>query len=102
VLLLTPLAPVLDRNRAAAVVFAVLFVVSVYVQFLGAFNYPESHWETTEQSLERHPERLWDWDDNPIRHSIAAGMNCHGYAFAYELIASRLTGRSIEMKLHVQ
>ncbi len=102
VLLLTPLAPVLERHRAVAVGFAGLFALSVYVQFLGAFNYPESHWETAEQSLERHPERLWDWDDNPIRRSIAAGMNCNGYAFAYELIASRLAGRTIEMKLHVR
>jgi hypothetical protein len=102
VLLLIPLAPVLDRNRALTVAFAALFAVSVYVQFLGAFNYPESHWETPEQSVERHPERLWDWADNPIRRSIAAGMDRNGYAFAYELIASRVTGRPIEIKLHVQ
>jgi hypothetical protein len=105
VILSIPVIPILERNKPVKVAFAALFIASVYVQFLGAFNYPHSEWDAKPVSVDQRPQRLWDWRDNPIGRSIEAGIDLRGYAYALDLISSRITGRRADLKrhgLHVQ
>jgi hypothetical protein len=55
----------------AAVVAA--FIVAVWIQIIGAFNYPGGNWDGFPGAIDQHPQRLWDWKDNQIRRTWKAG-----------------------------
>ncbi len=51
-------------------------VVAVYgllIQAIGVYCYPEGRWDRLPVSVDRHPERLWDWRDNPIARTVRGG-----------------------------
>jgi hypothetical protein len=53
--------------------FGMALAWSVFVQTVGAFCYPGSRWDETPVAVGERPARLWDWKDNPIVRSLAAG-----------------------------
>ena len=53
-------------------VFILLFL-SVFVQIVGAFYYPNGGWDG-DPNIDLHPERLWDLKDTQIMRSFNAGM----------------------------
>ncbi len=73
VLLLLPALDLASRRRFLQASIGGLLVISVLIQTIGAFCYPASHWDERPVSIGARPERLWDWSDNPLSRSIAAG-----------------------------
>jgi hypothetical protein len=100
VILLVPVLAFVEKNKPAKVAFAALFTASLYVQFLGAFNYPHSEWDATPVPVDQHAERLWNWKDNPIGRSIQAGIDLKGYTFLLDVIESQFAGRPLDLKRH--
>jgi len=97
--LLTELAPplvILMAMGVAAIgrpwprrVFAALAVYSLLVQALGAFFYPNGHWDAGPPSVDMaHTARLWDWRDNPIVRTARGGF----YWEPYAVVGAALTG----------
>lgn len=52
----------------------VLLTWSIFVQFIGAFYYPNGNWDGTPQSVDQYPERLWNWNDTQIGRSFNEGI----------------------------
>lgn len=73
VLLMTPALDYIRRSLTLRAAFAALLAWSVFTQAVGAFCYPNSNWDETPAAVGRQPARLWDWRDNPISRSLAAG-----------------------------
>jgi hypothetical protein len=72
-LFLVPLWPqVRSRRPLAAVAFAAI-AVSIGIQAVGAFCYPRGNWDANPANVDWNPQRLWDWQDNPIRRTWNAG-----------------------------
>jgi hypothetical protein len=76
-------------------IFVCLLVYSVAVQFAGAFCYPNGLWDTTPISADNHPERFWDWRDNPIRRTIGGGVILKPHAI---LLEGALHGRAAAIR----
>ncbi len=83
VILLIPAISLVERARRWRLAFAVALLLSVTVQGIGVFCYPNGHWETTPVPVNRHRERFWDWRDNQIFRSAAAGPVLEPYRLAY-------------------
>ena len=60
--------------------FVVLALYSVLIQALGAFFYPNGHWDGAPQSVDGAPGRLWNWKDNPIVRTFRGGVYWEPYA----------------------
>jgi hypothetical protein len=66
------------KNRTSKSLF-IIFIISlmliwsVFVQFVGAFYYPNGNWNG-DPNVDYHPERLWDWNDTQITRTFCAGM----------------------------
>lgn len=52
-------------------VFAVLLILSVFVQITGSFYYPNGNWDGDTSPI--IGKKLWDWQDNQITRSFNAG-----------------------------
>lgn len=64
------LAPPLARvfaapkaHRTSCAVLALLVMVSVFAHASGAWTRSVMNWNVTPVSVDKHPERLWDWTD---------------------------------------
>ncbi|RMF97545.1 MAG: hypothetical protein D6734_01925 [Candidatus Schekmanbacteria bacterium] len=53
-------------------IFILFLVLSIFVQILGAFNYPAG-WNNIPQNIDKSPERNWDFLDNQILRCIKKG-----------------------------
>lgn len=87
--LLAELSPVLVLSLLRVrirVVFVALAVLSVGIQFVGAFHYPAGRWDSSPAEIDVTPARLWDIRDNPIRRDLEGGINLQGYTRAKELV----------------
>jgi hypothetical protein len=73
VLLLAPAMDLIARRAVLRWLFGLTLGVSVFLQAVGAFCYPNSKWDETPVAVGDRPERLWDWRDSPITRSLAAG-----------------------------
>ncbi len=62
----------LERRRALKAMFVAAVVFSVAVQAIGAFNY-RLRWDALPVSVDRAPQRLWDWRDNQIWRTYRDG-----------------------------
>jgi len=69
-------------------VFAVLAIYGCLVQALGIYFYPKGHWDNLPISVDQAPERAWDWRDNPIVRTAAAGPAWEPYA----IVGAALSG----------
>jgi hypothetical protein len=71
------IVPALDSILASSwqrLLFLTLLLYSSAIQFVGVFCYPRGSWESTPVSSDDHPERFWDWADNPVRRAIGGGL----------------------------
>jgi hypothetical protein len=68
--------------------FAVLALYSLLIQAIGAFFYPNGHWDAELQGLDHAAGRLWNWGDNPIGRTVRGGF----YWQPYVIVAAALTG----------
>ena len=73
VILLIPAMHLIENSRSWKHVFAAALAWSVLVQGIGAFCYPNGHWDALPQSVDARQERLWDWRDNQILRTARAG-----------------------------
>jgi hypothetical protein len=60
--------------------FATAAVYGCLIQALGVYCYPKGQWDNTPLSINEHPDRLWNWTDNPIRRTAHAGIAWEPYA----------------------
>lgn len=65
------------KNIFLISILSLLLVWSIFVQFVGAFYYPNGNWD--EGSNET--EKLWDWRDTQIKSAFNAGMVSTGNCF---------------------
>ncbi len=78
------LVPVWPRLQKAPVLRAALVlavVASLWVQWVGAFYYPNGLWDGRPQNVQVKPSRVWDWKDTEVARSFWAGR---GTAFLYD------------------
>jgi hypothetical protein len=61
------------KNIFVICTISLLLVWSVFVQFVGAFYYPNGDWDGN-PNVDQHPEKLWDWKDTQIIRTFNAGM----------------------------
>ena len=73
VLLIVPALDWISRAVSLRIAFVLLLAWSTIAQAVGAFCYPSSRWDETPVAVGERPARLWDWRDNPIARSLAAG-----------------------------
>ncbi len=85
-ILLLPAICFLEKSRPWKLVFAASLIWSVLVQGVGAFCYPNGHWDALPQTVDARPERLWDWRDNQIVRTALAGPVLLPYRIAGTLI----------------
>ena len=89
VILLIPAMSLVERSRVWNLAFASALAVSIAVQAVGAFCYPNGHWELLPQLARSHRERFWDWKDNQILRSARAGPVLEPYRLAWRFLAHR-------------
>jgi hypothetical protein len=86
VLLLIPAMRLVENARTWKIVFAASLIWSVLVQGIGAFCYPNGHWDALPQPVDARRERLWDWRDNQIWRTARAGPVLLPYRLAGRLV----------------
>ena len=86
VILMIPALRLVERSRGWKLAFASALLVSVLVQGIGVFFYPNGHWDALPESISRRRERLWDWKDNQIFRSVRAGPVLEPYQLAYSCL----------------
>jgi hypothetical protein len=95
--LLIPLFLPMTRSRALVVLFSTLLVFSVYVQFLGTFSYPRGLWDNTPTSVDEHPDRLWNWSNNPVSSAVRNGVDFQGYGRMADIISAWIKGQKPDL-----
>ena len=55
------------------VAFAATVAIALWVQVVGAFYYPAGNWDAWPVSVDREPQRCWDWSDTQVLRSWKAG-----------------------------
>jgi hypothetical protein len=85
-ILLLPALCRVENSRMWKFAFAASLIWSVLVQGIGAFCYPNGHWDALPQPVDARHERLWDWQDNQIWRTARAGP---------VLLPFRLAGRLV-------
>lgn len=83
VILMIPAMRLVESSRPWKFAFAGTLAFSIFVQSAGAFCYPNGHWDAQPQSVDQHPERLWNWRDNQILRTAAAGPVLVPYRLAW-------------------
>lgn len=61
------------HGRIRPTLVAAALVWSVTVAAIGAFNHPEGRWNNDPHDVDRHHDRLWDWQDLQIARAWRAG-----------------------------
>lgn len=67
-------------------IFWILVAYSMFIQIVGVFYYPQGDWEQYPKDLKTHKERLWNFGDNPIFRSLAAGPDLRGVYWTWYLV----------------
>jgi len=86
VILLIPAMSLIERSRSWKLAFAAALFISITVQGIGAFCYPNGHWDTQPVPVSQNRRRLWDWKDNQIFRSAAAGPVLEPYRLGYRFL----------------
>ena len=58
------------KNLFILFIFSILLIWSIFVQFVGAFYYPNGDWDGSPN----YPEKCWYWNDTQIIRSFNAGI----------------------------
>ncbi len=77
-----------ERSRALRVSLVVLVAWSCATQVVGTYYYPKGAWDSRPGSVDTYPDRLWDWQDNPIGRAVAAGIYRTPYIFAAKILGA--------------
>jgi hypothetical protein len=78
--------------------FAVLAIYGCLIQALGVYFYPKGHWDNLPVSVDQAPGRLWDWKDNPIGRTAAAGPVWEQYAIVRAALSGGTAGAAQRMR----
>jgi hypothetical protein len=62
------------KNLFIIFIFSILLIWSIFVQFVGAFYYPNGDWDGSPNNVDQHPEKCWYWNDTQIMRSFNAGI----------------------------
>lgn len=62
------------KNLFIIFIFSILLIWSIFVQFVGAFYYPNGDWNGSPNNVDLHPEKCWYWNDTQIMRSFNAGI----------------------------
>lgn len=62
------------KNLLIVCIISILLIWSVFAQLVGAFYYPNGNWDGKPQSVDSHPDRIWDIKDTQIERSFNAGI----------------------------
>jgi hypothetical protein len=97
ILLMAIGAAVIDRpwpRRA----FAALALYSMLLQGVGAFFYPNGHWDGIPEGVDSAHGRLWNWRDNPVARTVSGGL----YWQPYAVVAAAFTGglSAAQLRMH--
>lgn len=98
VVLMIPAMSLVERSRGWKLAFAGTLFVSIAVQAIGVFCYPNGHWEALPQPVGRHRERFWDWKDNQILRSARAGPVLEPYHLAWRFLTHPGTPAEQQLK----
>lgn len=60
--------------------FAAAAVYCCLIQALGVYCYPKGRWDHLPVSVDDHPERVWNWVDNPVIRTAQAGIAWEPYS----------------------
>lgn len=55
-------------------IISMLLFYSFFVQFVGAFFYPNGNWDGVPESVDTNPDRVWEIYDTQIARSFSAGI----------------------------
>jgi hypothetical protein len=78
--------------------FAVLALYSLLIQAIGAFFYPNGHWDAELQGLDHAAGRLWNWGDNPIGRTVGGGFYWQPYAIVAAALAGGIPAAQLRMR----
>jgi len=73
VILIIPAMRLVETSRLWKFTFAATLAISIVIQAIGAFCYPNGRWDSLPRSVDQAQHRLWDWRDNQIVRSASAG-----------------------------
>jgi hypothetical protein len=73
VILMIPAMRLVEASSLRKSAFGATLAFSIVVQAIGAFCYPNGHWDPLPRSVDQYQERLWDWRDNQILRSASGG-----------------------------
>ena len=65
------------KNLFIIFIFSILLIWSIFVQFVGAFYYPNGDWDGS-LNVDLYPEKCWYWNDTQIMRSFNAGITSPG------------------------
>lgn len=85
-ILLIPAADLAERARGWRFALGCAVFVSIAIQAIGVFCYPNGHWDALPQPVTEHQERLWVWSDNQILRSVRAGPVSAPYRLAWNFL----------------
>ena len=71
--LLVPIWPRIRSSHFAMAAFILTTAVALWIQIIGAYYYPDGHWDSTPVPVEADPKRVWDWSDTQIMRTWKAG-----------------------------
>ena len=77
--LMLPVLPAVESRWWSRTLLLLACAAAVTVQAIGAFCYPRGAWDETPVDVDVAPDRLWDWDDDPIRRAAYAGPDLSGW-----------------------
>ncbi len=92
VILMVPTLQWIDKSKIIKGLFILTMFISISVQAVGVFFYPAGEWEATPVTLDKAPERLWDWKDSQIARSLKYGPNQTPLTVGKSLIEGGIPG----------
>ena len=79
--------PALTSRRLRGA-FVVLAIYGSLIQAIGVYDYPKGQWDALPASVDNHPDRAWNWVDNPVIRTARGGLAWEPYA----IVAAALRG----------
>jgi len=70
---LVPIWPRIRSSHFVMAAFILTTAVALWIQIIGAYYYPNGHWDSTPVPVEADPRRVWDWSDTQIMRTWKAG-----------------------------
>ncbi len=90
VFFLVPVWPRLSGSTVLRVGFGLAVAAALWVQIVGAYFYPNGHWDWRPVNVNQASGRLWDWRDTPISRSWKAGPSYPWLWDEFYLVASQV------------